>query len=112
MERYVHAYWCAGAMGAEFGKDAEMGKTQTPQPGERFLIAIETLGIERKEGRSRIVAVPSGAVVEVVNRHCPHDGRLTDVLWEQQSLALFAKDLTHLAERLDPAFSACYPRRS
>jgi hypothetical protein len=96
--------------GAEFGKDAEMGKTQTAQPRERFLIAIETLGIERKEGRrSRIVVVPSGAVVEVVNRYCPHDGRLTDVLWEEQSLALFGKDLIQLAERLDPAFAVAIP---
>ena len=79
------------------------------QARDRFLIAIETLGIERKDGRSRIVAVPSGAVVEVVNRYCPHDERLTDVVWEQQSLALFANDLVHLAERLNPALAVAIP---
>jgi hypothetical protein len=110
MERDVHAVVMCRHRGAEFGKDAEMAKPQMAQPGERFLIAIETLGIERKEGRrSRIVVVPSGAVVEVVNRYCPHDGRLTDVLWEEQSLALFAKDLFQLAERLDPAFAVAIP---
>ena len=101
--------WCAGIVGAEFGIHAEIGKTHMAQAGERYLIAIETLGIGRKEGRSRIVAVPSGAVVEVVNRCCEHDTRLTDVVWEQQSLALFSKDLIYLAERLEPAFAVAIP---
>jgi hypothetical protein len=76
------------------------------QTGEKFLISTEMLGIERMQGRSRTITVPSGAVVEVVNLHCEDDGRLADVLWEERSVMLFGKDLIHLAEKIEPALIA------
>ena len=61
--------------------------------GQTYTLKAATLGILSMEDSSRIpVKIPSGSTLEVIDGNV-NGNRFVDVLWEGQTLTMFAEDL-------------------
>lgn len=78
--------------------------------GQKFLLAMDVLAIERTDGLSQTVAVPSGSVVEVAKCICADDSRMAEVILENRRIRMFADDLQQMAKRLDQKVRAAENR--
>ncbi len=74
--------------------------------GQKFLVSMDVLAIERTEGVSQTVTVPSGSVVEVEKGICADDSRMAEVIHENRRMRMFADDLHQMAKRLDQKVKA------
>ena len=65
--------------------------------GRHFRITRPTVGIQLVDGTSGVVTVPADATIQVLSGPNAngqlHDKGLVYVLWEQQTVALFAVDV-------------------
>ena len=75
------------------------GLTQTSKNGDsvlsnkRFQLTHSTLAIDFKAGK-RWIAIPAGALIEVVAGPNGEGYRMVDVRWQSRPLVMFAIDLT------------------
>jgi len=74
----------------------------------KFRLTKATLGIACVDGERTSVMIPANAIVEV--RSAAKNDRLIDVLWEGQTLAMFAEDVrawgNQISSRSSPAYAA------
>jgi hypothetical protein len=69
--------------------------------GKKFRLERCTVALDGIDGRRRMVAIPLGAIIEVVSDPTSR-GRMVDVLWQGRVLTMFALDVdvpgTEIAE--------------
>jgi hypothetical protein len=61
--------------------------------GKRFRLKVPTIGLALVDDKRVAVPIPAGSIVVVSSGPRPHDMRMIDVLWEGQTLTMFAEDV-------------------
>jgi hypothetical protein len=56
-----------------------------------YRLTVETLGIGRKNERPTLVTIPEGSTVAIADAKT--GSRLIDVMWEGETIKIFAQDL-------------------
>jgi hypothetical protein len=68
--------------------------------GKHFRLKVQTLGLALIGDKRVAVPIPAGSIVVVASGPRPHDMRMIDVLWEGQSLVMFAEDVQKRGEEV------------
>jgi hypothetical protein len=61
--------------------------------GKRFKLDRSTLALRSIEGGRKAVTIPAGAIVKVISGPTGDGDRMVDVLWESQTVTMFAVDV-------------------
>jgi hypothetical protein len=61
--------------------------------GKRFKLDRSTLALGSIEGGRKAVTIPAGAIVKVISGPTGDGDRMVDVLWESQTVTMFAVDV-------------------
>jgi hypothetical protein len=68
--------------------------------GKRFRLKVATLGLALIDDKRIAVPIPAGSIVIVSGGPRPNDMRMIDVLWEGQTLTMFAEDVQKRGEEI------------
>ena len=68
--------------------------------GKRFRLKVPTIGLALIDDKRIAVPIPAGSIVVVTGGPRPHDMRMIDVLWEGQTLTMFAEDVQKRGEEV------------
>jgi hypothetical protein len=66
--------------------------------GKRFRLKVPTIGLVLIDDKRVAVPIPAGSIVVVTGGPRPNDMRMIDVLWEGQTLTMFAEDVQKRGE--------------
>jgi len=61
--------------------------------GKRFTLGKSTLTLDVLDGKSKAVAIPTGATIQVLAGPRSVSDRMVEVLWEGRTLQMFAIDV-------------------
>ena len=68
--------------------------------GKRFRLKVPTLGLALIDAKRVAVPVPADSIVTVSTGSSPRDMRMVDVLWEGQTVVMFAEDVQKRGEEI------------
>jgi hypothetical protein len=68
--------------------------------GKRFRLKVPTIGLALVDDKRIAVPIPAGSIVVVTGGPRPNDMRMVDVLWEGQTLTMFAEDVEKRGEEV------------
>lgn len=68
--------------------------------GKHFRLKVPTIGLALIDDRRVAVPIPADSIVTVASGPSPNDMRMVDVLWEGQTLVMFAEDVQKRGEEI------------
>jgi hypothetical protein len=68
-------------------------------PSTCYRLSASLIGTSQDEHGFRVVEIPAGTVVRAVSTHAPN---LVEVIWDGQSVQLWARELDEYGQRVLP----------